>query len=374
MNKLSSESDKSAPRGGLLLLQVFILGLFCVFALRFWYLQIHRSEEFSELSRENRLRKDAVYAPRGLIRDRNGVLLASNEPAYALGLVRDECPDVEATLDQVSMWTGIPRRELAETFQEGRRKLKPFQPIVLASNISPDLLAMAETLGPRWPGLEIVMRPNRKYHYGTLMAHILGYVAEADEEEIDKDPGLALGDQVGKQGLEVVHEHRLRGQKGLRHAEVDATGRHLKQSVVIPPKAGEDLTLSIDLGVQELGMEQLDSQNRTGAVVVMDPDTGRLLALVTAPSYDSNAFARGLSKAEWNTLSSDSRHPLQNRAIQSVYPPGSVFKLVMAGAGFASGCSTPTKTWSAGASSSWAATPSAAGSARATAPWTSCPP
>ncbi|HAS88378.1 MAG TPA: penicillin-binding protein 2, partial [Desulfovibrio sp.] len=169
------------------------------------------------------------------------------------------------------------------------------------------------------------------YLQGALLSHVLGYVSEVDEAELENDSELAVGDYVGKQGLEYVLEKRFRGVKGRRQSEVDATGRRLKQRILNPPKAGEDIDLSIDLGLQELGGKFLEG--KAGAVVVMNPDNGQILAFVSAPSYDNNSFTDGLSQKEWVALRDDPRTPLQNRVIQSVYPPGSVFKMTVAGAG-----------------------------------------
>lgn len=180
-----------------------------------------------------------------------------------------------------------------------------------------------------WPGLEIVTRSKRYYPEGKEFAHILGYVAEANEQELAADPYLALGDTVGKQGLEYVFEQRLRGHKGLYNVEVDVLGRSLGKTLVEEPQNGENLQLCLDTKLQKQLAALLGDQ--TGSIVVMEPQTGRLLALVTNPSYDNNVFVGGLSQKDWVALRDDPFHPLQNRAIQSVYPPGSVWKLMMAG-------------------------------------------
>lgn len=333
MTHLSNQNEQQPPRHGLLLLQALILGLFCLFALRLWYLQIHRGEDFSVMARDNQLRQEAIFAPRGLIRDRNGELLAVNEPAYALGLVREDCKDVDATLMQVAQWTGKSFDELKEIYTKRRRLVKPFEPLILAPNLSFDQMALFEANKLEWPGLEIRIRPRRKYTHGELMAHVLGYVAEANEAEMEKIPSLALGDDVGKLGLELMLEERLRGEKGLMQYEVDVNGRRLEGRMLKQPRAGYQATLSIDLGLQELIMDWL--RDEAGSVVVMDANTGQLLALVSSPSFDSNAFTAGLSPEQWAKLRDDPMHPMQNRPIQSTYPPGSVFKHVVAGAGFA---------------------------------------
>lgn len=331
MNPLYESKTQQPPRGGLILLQGLIILLFCIFALRFWYLQIHKGAYFEEQARNNQLRQDQLYAPRGLIRDREGRLLAVNEPAYALGIVREDCKDLEATFKKVSEWTGVELPKVKKIFKKQRRRVKPFEPLILVPNLSFEQVARIEANSMHWPGLEVVVRPKRNYMYGKLMAHVLGYVAEADEEELENDSNLSVGDSVGKQGLESVLEKRFRGVKGRRQSEVDATGRRLKQKILKNPVAGEDIDLSIDLDLQKLGGELF--KGKAGAIVVMNPDNGQLLAFVSAPSYDSNSFVSGLSSKDWVKLRDDPMHPLQNRVIQSVYPPGSVFKLAVAACG-----------------------------------------
>ncbi len=339
---LHESKKQSPPKNGLLLLQGLILLLFCIFALRFWYLQIHKGDYFSEQARNNQLRQDSLYAPRGLIRDRNGKLLAVNEPAYALGIVREDCKDLEATLETVSKWTGVELAKIKKTFKKSRRRVKPFEPLILVPNLTFEQVALIEGNSLHWPGLEVVVRPRRKYIQGPLLSHVLGYVAEVDEEELEEDSDLAVGDYVGKQGLEYVLEKRFRGIKGRRQGEVDATGRRLKERILTPPVAGENIDLSIDLDLQELGGRLLEG--KAGSVLVMNPDNGQILAFVSAPSYDNNAFTTGLSKKQWEELRDDPRTPLQNRVIQSVYPPGSVFKMTVAGAGLHYGVITPEDT------------------------------
>lgn len=342
MPPLYESESYQPPKLGLWLLQGLIIFIFFVFGLRFWYLQIHRGEEFSRMARENQLRKETIYAPRGLLRDRNGKLLAVNEPSYALALVREDCKDIDKTLLHIAEITGRDLDQLKEKYEQGRRLVKAFEPMILVPELPFELLARIEANALFWPGLEIVHRPRRHYPYGSLMAHILGYVAEASQEEMQDDKSLRMGDSVGKQGLEYVLEQKLRGAKGVMQLEVDATGRDLTQRVLREPKAGDNVVLSIDLELQRFVTEQL--RGMAGGVVVMDPDNGQLLALVTQPSYDNNLFTAGLSNQQWEALQLNPRHPLQNRVIQSVYPPGSIWKLLMAAAGLSQGFIRPSDT------------------------------
>lgn len=342
MSDLYDSGNQQPPRSGLILLQALILGLFCLFATRLWYLQIHMGEEYARRAKENQLRQDTIFAPRGLIRDRNGDLLAVNEPAYALGLIREDCKDIDATLHQVAMWTGETFEDLKARFTKRRRRVKPFEPLILVPDLSFHQLAFIEANTLRWPGLEVLVRPRRKYRYGKIFAHVIGYVAEANETELGADSDLALGDAVGKQGIEYVLENRMRGVKGLAQYEVDVNGRRLKERILKHPRAGHEISLSIDLELQKLAMDWLAEE--AGGVAVMDANTGQLWALATSPSYDSNDFSTGLSSAQWAALRDDPLHPMQNRVIQSTYPPGSIFKHVVAGSGLSYGMLDPHET------------------------------
>ena len=334
--------DRPRIFSGPTLLLVCLVLLFCIFGIRLWYLQVYKNDFYTSRAQQNRTRQSTMFSPRGIIRDRNGLLLAENTPAYALALIREDCPDIPGTLDQISRWTGEPRDELQKVFEIGRKRVKHFDEQVIVSNIPFELVALVEAHRQEWPGLTIAVRPKRFYTYGPTLAHILGYVARANEQELNKDPDLQLGDDVGKQGVELVLERHLRGAKGLEEFEVDASGRILSTRVVNQPVMGEDVTLSISLPLQEIATKALEGQ--AGSVVLMDADTGELLAQVSLPSYDPNEFVMGISHAKWNALLEDPNHPLQNRPVQSAYPPGSVFKLVVGGLGLESGAVTPATT------------------------------
>lgn len=343
MPYLYESEHQGAPKSGLLLLQALVLLVFFIFSLRFWYLQVHKGEEFSKLARENQLRRELIYAPRGTIRDRNGAILALNQPGYALTLVREDCLDVQATLEQISRWTGINYATLEKRFQQLRRQVKPFERMTLVSDISFDLVSRIEANTVYWPGLEISIRPTRMYPHGPVVSNILGYLLEADKEDLQQNDELRPGDMVGKQGVEKILEDTLRGDKGLRQLQVDATGRHLHSEVLTQPKAGEDVSLSIDLDLQRHILEQFEG--KAGAAVVLEPDSGQVLALVTSPTYDTNIFTSENLGQKWSALRKHPRQPLLNRAIQSTYPPGSVWKLLVSANALHDGFITPSRTF-----------------------------
>ena len=330
--RLETETPhQHAPRSGLILLQALVLGLFCLFTLRLWFLQVHKGGQFADMARDNQLRQVLINSARGRILDKRGLPLAVSEPSFALGLVREDCEDVDATLAKVSEWTGVDKAALLETFKRGKKRVKPFEPLILITDLSYEALARIEANAMLYPGLDIVIRQKRFYPTGALMSHVLGYVAEANEDELEKNPELALGDSVGKQGLEYTLESTLRGAKGRKQVEVDAFGRQHNERILEAPQAGKDVTLSIDANLQRECSKLLEGQ--AGAIVVMEPETGKLLAMVSEPSFDNNMFVLGVPADKWRELRDNPRHPIQNRVTQGVYPPGSIFKLLMAAAG-----------------------------------------
>lgn len=328
--KLQVESESyQPPRSGVVLLQVLVGLFFFIFVVRFWYLQVHRGEEFRLQAQKNHQRQERIFAPRGRILDDKGKVLADNRTAYGLSLVREDCHDIPATLAQISAWSGIPLERISEKFQQDRFKMKAFEPLQLVTDIDFNMVARIESEIHAWPGLSTVVRTKRYYPEKDLFAHVLGYVAEANEQELIRDSSLALGDLVGKQGLELELEHALRGHKGLYEVEVDAYSRILGRHLQTKPRGGQEIRLSLDRDLQQAAWDALGGE--AGSVVVMEPDTGKLRALVTSPAYDNNLFAGGISRKNWEELRTNKRFPLQNRVIQSIYPPGSVWKLVMAG-------------------------------------------
>lgn len=326
--KIKRENEGyQAPRAGVILLQVLVGVFFFVFVVRFWYLQVHRGPEFTRQAQENRLRQERIIAPRGRIFDQSGAVLADNRIAYGLSLVREDCPDIPATLAQISSWFGMPLAQVREKYQQDRAKVKAFEPLLMITDIDFDLVAKIESEIYAWPGLEIVVRTKRSYPEKELFSHVLGYVAEANEQEMGNDNSLALGDLVGKAGIEYKLDKDLRGSKGLYDVEVDAHARVLGKALKREPRGGREVSLSLNRDLQQAAWDALNGE--AGCVVVMEADTGKLRALVTSPAYDNNLFAGGISRRDWEALRTDNRFPLQNRVIQSIYPPGSVWKLLM---------------------------------------------
>lgn len=327
--KIQGDNESyTPPRSGVIFLQILIGVFFFVFVVRFWYLQVHRGPEFTKQAQDNRIRHERIVAPRGRILDQSQKVLADNRTAWALSLVREDVNDLPATLAQISAWFDLPLNYVKEKYAQDRARVKPFEPILLVTDIDFPLVAKIESEIHQWPGIEIVARAKRSYPETELFSHVLGYVGEANEQEMSADAGLDLGDLVGKAGLEYELERGLRGSKGLYEVEVDAHARVLGKTLRDEPRGGQEATLALNRDLQQAAWDALNGE--AGCVVVMEPDTGKLRALVTAPAYDNNLFAGGISKRDWEALRTNKRSPLQNRVIQSVYPPGSVWKLLMA--------------------------------------------
>lgn len=317
------------PRIGLFLLQFLIALLFVVFCARYWYLQIHRGEEFARLALENKTKIARVDAARGEIFDVNGVPLAENYITFAITIVREDVLDVNAALAQISEWTNTPYEEVVATYHKNKSLARSFDPIII-TEVPFETIAAIQGQVNLWPGIYIIPKARRHYPQRNTLAHIMGYVAEATQDELKNNEWLSLGDIVGRQGLEYVLEDKLRGIKGIDAMEVDVFGRSLHREVVNTSHSGQNIYLSIDIALQKK-IEQIMGEH-AGSVIVMNPDTGAVDALVTLPSYDNNLFVTGFSKKEWDAVRNHPRHPLQNRTIQSVFPPASTWKLVMAGA------------------------------------------
>ena len=316
-----------APKHGLILLQSMLFAFFVIFLLRFWYLQILEGEKYARLAVNNRYRDIVIDAPRGFIFDSKGVLLAGNQAAYGLTVVREDVQDIATTLEKVSEWTGIPLVEITERYKRATRKVKPFHPILLVSEVPFEKVARIEAARYMYPGVNIVTRPRRFYPKSNMFSHILGYVAEAVDKEIDEDPSLQVGDVVGKHGIELFFEKHLRGSRGYAQREVDATTRILQEKVITEPTAGKDVILSIDAQLQAYLWYFLEGKR--GTIVVMEPKTGKIRALVSRPAYDNNLFTKALTVGEWEKIRDDKDKPLHNRAIQAAYPPASLWKLPM---------------------------------------------
>lgn len=305
----------------------FTVLIFGIFVLRLWQLQILEGERYFKMSTKNRVRVFRIPAPRGLLFDRKGEKLVKNVPFYIVSVLPDvDIPD-EALLE-LSRLLDIPVSEIKEKIST--LKGKTIEPIRLKEGLSFEEVATIEAKRSDFPYLVIETDTARQYPFGPAAAHLLGYIGKPSKDELRSGAfGDITGDSlIGKWGIERIFDRQLRGIDGKKFVEVDATGRQLRVIYTVPPQKGEDLYLSIDIETQLKAVEKIGRSS--GALVAIDPNTGEVLALVSLPAFDPNLFIHGIDLNLWQKLTKNPRHPLLNRAFQSQYPPGSVFKIVTA--------------------------------------------
>jgi penicillin-binding protein 2 len=318
------------------LLSIAAAVVFLILLSRLWFLQFIEVDRLREMSENNRLRFIPVAASRGALLDRNGKVIVNNTPSFSLAVIPDEVKDKAYLLDTLARVLQIDRAELLSRWEKGKGRAKYF-PLVLASGLTRDQVEFFEENSLRLPGLEIEVKPVREYPWGTLAAHILGYIAEISEKELD-NPDFAdynPGDYIGKNGIERSFESFLHGDDGGRQIEVDARGRFLRTLSEQFPVPGQGLQLTIDLELQKTAESALG--DKAAAVVALDVTTGEILSIASAPRFDPALFTRRLPPEQWQAYLEDKRHPLENKALQGQYPPGSTFKMIMALAGLSEG-------------------------------------
>ncbi len=305
----------------------------------YWYHQIIRAEQYERLAENNRLRVLRLDAPRGLIYDRSGRILVENTPTFRLMIDRSASSDLGASLAFAAGILGREERELRAALERHRGVAREV-PVLLAEDLELTQVARFEVSEPEHPEFEISTSRRRLYRHSFQTAHVVGYLGEPTPAEHDRDDSLAAGDLVGRSGVELLRDRRLRGNHGERIVVVDSRGRLMGEDVRrADAEPGESVTLTIDLRLQQLAESLL--ADKAGAIVALDPRDGAVRAMVSSPSFDPNRFAGRLSQEDWNRIVDAPGKPLQNRAIQNTYPPGSVFKIVMAVAGLAEGLLDP---------------------------------
>jgi penicillin-binding protein 2 len=305
----------------------------------FWSVQMVHGERYRELAENNRLRKKPLEPLRGVIYDRHDRVLAENVPSYNLLLDRSRTEDDEASLRFAAETLGLAPLELRRILQR-YRNVPRFEPVLLVENLSLAEVARFGVADLEHPEFDIDIGHLRLYRHGLHTAHLLGYLREVPEEEL-KRPGTPYrgGDLVGRRGLEQRYDTLLRGEGGERQVVVDSRGRLVEESNLTPAAPGEDLRLTVDLGLQQEAQRLLEGQ--VGVILAMDPRDGAILAMASSPSYDPNLFSRRLEESRWAALQDAPHDPLQNRAVQNLYPPGSTFKVVVAAAGLMEGMTNP---------------------------------
>ena len=322
---------------------IFVLAVFGILVLRLWFLQIVGGPTYRARSENNRIRLQSMAPFRGVIRDSSGKILVDNRPSYDLYVIPEDIHDAEDLLGRLALLGNLDMGPIREKISRSDNGY-PFKPVCLEKDISREKLAMLETRRFDLPGVMIKVSPQRHYFFGDLAAHVLGYLGEISEKQLKSGefPHNKSGDLIGKTGIERSWQHSLNGGRGGEQVEVDAAGRRIKVISRKPPVSGADVSLTINRELQMLAEKALDGKH--GAVVAMDPRNGQILALASSPSYDPNLFITGFDAATWKNMVSSTDYPLHNRALTGQYPPGSVFKIVVALAGLQEGVITPHET------------------------------
>jgi penicillin-binding protein 2 len=320
-----------------------IVAALLVLAFGFWNMQIVQVTYYQQRADQNRVREIPLLAPRGRIYDRQHRVLADNRPSYNIILIRENSPHtIEQTAGMLSSGISMSKDEVLDSITRAiKRHIPKFRPIILKEDVSVGDIAYVKAHRYELPEIAVELQPRRRYFEGQLAAHALGYVGEVTETELTTPEfvNFKSGDQVGKTGLEREYNNVLVGKDGFKRVIVNSFGREMGQLEEQPYVAGNDLVTTIDLDLQRAAEDMVGE--RSGAVVAMDPRSGEILAMVSRPSYDPNLFATRISAIDWNNLISDPRNPMQNRAIQSRFSPGSVFKVFMAAAGLEAGTLNP---------------------------------
>lgn len=313
-----------------------VAAAFAILFVRLFYLQVIKGKELRRLSENNCIRLQTTDPSRGLIYDRNGTLLVDNRPSFDLSIILKDAKPLKSTINNLSQYMHIPVSKLMMTINRNKSRFS-YKPVLLKRDIGRDMLAMVEVRKFDLPGVVVNVKPRRHYIFKNSAAHLIGYLSKISLKELrsGKYEGYNGDDYIGKFGVEKTFDSFLRGKHGGRQVEVNATGRVMEILKTVDAVPGDNIYLTIDQVLQNR-VEDL-MQGLAGAAIAMDPDTGEILAMASAPAFDQNMFVNGMSHKRWGSLVSNPLRPLENKAIQGEYPPASTFKIVTAIAGLEEG-------------------------------------
>ncbi len=337
----SSESEFGDLHRRLFILRVGLLLVVALLGLRLWHLQIHEGPYYRDLSENNRTRLVLLEPARGLIYDRHGVLLANNVPSFSLYVMLEDVKDREFLIQQLTDLLGLDPALVRKKMTAKGSKLIPRK---IKDRMTLRDATLVESHRLDMPGVMIQVESQRNYPGGVTAAHLLGYVGEISADQLEKPEFLDLhqGSIVGQYGVEKSYDRHMRGMAGQKSVEVDALGHEKKASVVERPQAGNDLYLTIDVRLQKVAEDLLGEEQ--GAIVALDPNSGDILAMASRPGFDPNVLSRELTTKQWVEIVQDEGRPLNNRASQGQYPPGSTFKIPMAVAALETKTMSPSST------------------------------
>ncbi len=339
-----AEQELQRFRYRLGILSIFILSLFCLLIIRFIYLQIFQKEHYTTLAESNRISVLPIAPHRGVIVDRNGIMLAHNYSAYTLEITPNKVEDLESTINALAAIVEITPRD-RRRFKKLLGESKRFESLPIRNRLTDDEIARFAANRYRLPGVEAKARLFRQYPQGDMFSHVIGHIGRINTREIEQlsDDGRLANyrgsDYIGKAGLEQSYEQYLHGTTGVEEVEVDSGGRAVRTLSRSAPISGNNLTLHLDARLQEVAYNAFG--DRRGALVAIDPATGGVLAFVSKPGFDPNLFVDNIDPQSWTELNTSINKPLLNRALAGTYPPGSTFKPFMALAGLFYGKRTP---------------------------------
>jgi penicillin-binding protein 2 len=322
-------------------LQFVIAVLFSLLAVCFWVLQVVQHAKFEELAENNHQRTLAWRAPRGLVFDRDGRVMVENRHSYSISIVREHTKNLDHTIRTLSAVVGLDEAGV-RTIVDRHRREPTYRPITIIQDASLAQVAavVAHRLDFELPDVVVEQVPTRRYP-DMIGAHLFGYVGEVSDAQVAENEALKSGDIVGQAGVEKVYNALLKGEDGAKRVVVNSVGREIRTLDEDEPTEGKRLQLTIDYDVQKSIEEAFASAQFNGAAVVLDPNSGAVLGFTSRPSYDPNAFASGIDRETWTTLNSDDLRPLQDRATQGRYSPGSTFKMAVGLAALEEGVITP---------------------------------
>ncbi|HTH54071.1 MAG TPA: penicillin-binding protein 2 [Edaphobacter sp.] len=338
--ELALGKAEKLPAGKLHVAQYLVALVLVILSIGLWRLEVVGADNFRALAEANRIRKVPVMAPRGRLFDREGRLLVDNYPSVSCYLLREQVKDLNADIPKIASGLHLTVDQIQAAVRRFQSAPK-YQPIPLKQDITPDEQAFIEAHRNELPELETLEEQRRVYPRGGFAAHLIGYVGEISEEDLNKEKYAFYlpGDVVGKSGVEATYDALLRGVDGSRDVIVNSHGKEIGHLGETMAKPGKDLRLTIDLDVQMAAEKALEG--KTGAIVALDPHTGEILALASRPTFDPNQFAVRLSKSYWNEILNNPDHPLLDKAIQAQLAPGSTFKIIMSYAGLQEGAAQP---------------------------------
>jgi penicillin-binding protein 2 len=323
------------------ILRYAIAALFAVLAAGFWVLQVVKHAKFEEMAENNHQRTLALRAPRGIVFDRNQRVLVVNRRSYSISIMREQSKDLNRTISMLATVLGLDEASIRQIVDRHRRE-PTYRPITIVQDATLAQVAAirARRLDFELPDIVVEQVPTRQYP-DAMAAHVFGYVGEVSDAQVTSSESLKSGDIVGQAGIEKVYNEMLMGEDGARRVVVNSVGREIRTLEESAPNEGKRVALTVDYDLQKALEDGFKASGFNGASVIMDPKTGEVLAFTSVPAYDPNAFASGIDRATWASLNTDDLKPLQDRAIQGRYSPGSTFKMAVATAALEEGIITP---------------------------------